>query len=199
MGDDRCEFSQSDNQFESRFDPLDPAIRSLIFHEARRLLGQAGISKSDIDDLSQDFVVYLLLGTMLFDPELSAAPTFARVVLARAAAKLLRHRQAAKRDVRRTVSLDQLLERWTAPVRSCEGAIPELTAPDPVVSTQLNMDIAETIKKLPARLRELAEALMSNSISEIARQTGIPRTTLSSRKKEILERFRQAGLDEYLK
>jgi RNA polymerase sigma factor (sigma-70 family) len=198
MGNDTFGGPQADDHFDEHFDPLDPTIRSLIYHEARRLLGQAGITRSEIDDVAQDLTINLILGMLLFDPELSSLPTFAHVVLERAAAKALRYRQAAKRDVRRTTSLDALLERWTGGSRPTRD-LKETIGPDTTISQQLKMDLATVISKLSPALRDLAERLMTNSIGEIARATGIPRTTLSSRKQRILERFKQAGLDDYLK
>lgn len=197
MGNDK--FGDSDsNDYLDDFDPLDPTIRRLIYHEARRLLGQAGITRSEIDDIAQDLTIHLILGMLLFDPELSSVPTFAKVILERAAAKSLRHRQAAKRDYRRTFSLDELLERWSGDGRSTRD-LRESVGPDTNINQQLRMDLITEISKLSPPLKDLAERLRTQSIGEIAKETGIPRTTLSSRKKRILDRFKQAGLDEYLK
>ena len=54
------------------------------------------------------------------------------------------------------------------------------------------------IAGLPAGLRELAESLKTESISEIARRTGVPRTTLNGRVRQLRERLAQAGLKNYL-
>jgi len=63
---------------------------------------------------------------------------------------------------------------------------------------ELKLDVACVIATLPPELSDLAEALKTESVSEIAETTDIPRTTLSSRKKKILQRFEEAGLRKYL-
>ena len=63
---------------------------------------------------------------------------------------------------------------------------------------QLVQDLAEAMAKLPDKLRELAERLKTETVSEIARDKGIARTTLNESVRRLRRRFENAGLKEYL-
>ncbi|MCX7428988.1 MAG: hypothetical protein NTW96_25600 [Planctomycetia bacterium] len=51
---------------------------------------------------------------------------------------------------------------------------------------------------LPDRLRDLAERLKSQTISKIARDIGVPRTTLNESVRRLRQRFENGGLKDYL-
>jgi hypothetical protein len=59
-------------------------------------------------------------------------------------------------------------------------------------------DITEVVTKLPDELRDLAERLKTRSVSEIARDMGVPRTTLNESVRRLCRRFESAGLKDYL-
>ena len=58
-------------------------------------------------------------------------------------------------------------------------------------------DVTNVIQTLPPDLRELANSLKSQSISEVARRSGVPRTTLNDRVRRIRTVFDKAGLRAY--
>jgi RNA polymerase sigma-70 factor (ECF subfamily) len=61
----------------------------------------------------------------------------------------------------------------------------------------LRMDVARVLDTLPEDLRDLCERLRESNMAEIARETGIARTTLYDKLTRIREAFRQAGLDDF--
>ena len=63
---------------------------------------------------------------------------------------------------------------------------------------ELAQDVADIVAGLPPELRELAEALKTESISQIARRTGLPRRTINARVRQLRERLERAGLKNYL-
>ncbi len=63
---------------------------------------------------------------------------------------------------------------------------------------QLVRDVADVMATLTDEQRVFAEDLASRSKADIARDMGIPRTTLSSRVRPALRRFEDAGLKDYL-
>ena len=63
---------------------------------------------------------------------------------------------------------------------------------------QLVLDTAEVIAGLTPELRELAERLKADSVSQVARDLGVPRTTLNGRIQELRRRFERARLRDYL-
>jgi RNA polymerase sigma-70 factor (ECF subfamily) len=63
---------------------------------------------------------------------------------------------------------------------------------------QLVRDVADVMATLTDEQRAFAEDLASRSKAEIAREMGIPRTTLSSRVRPALRPFEDAGLQDYV-
>lgn len=172
-------------------DPLDPMVARLVRRKARRLIGRAGLTHSDFDDLVQDLYLRLLFNLDLYDPGRASPATFVAMVVDRAFSKIIRHRRAAMRDHRRVAA-------WETTTPAEDGRAREPAATEDADGVGRAMDLSEALDALPPDLRSLAEQLKQNTLIEIARATGIPRTTLSSRRKAILARFRQAGLDIYL-
>jgi RNA polymerase sigma-70 factor (ECF subfamily) len=62
----------------------------------------------------------------------------------------------------------------------------------------MRMDIERVLNALPDDLRDLCERLRESNMAEIAREMGIPRTTLYDKLTKIRETFRKARLDDYL-
>src|SRR5262249_1034887 len=99
---------------------IDTYACELIRRKARELVGRAGLTSQDREDLEQELLLRLLERLPAFDAERSAWTTFAALVIRRCAANLLRYRQAEKRDCRTTRSLYRRVRRcWTASWRSC--------------------------------------------------------------------------------
>lgn len=66
-------------------------------------------------------------------------------------------------------------------------------------AADLTIDLAEFLGTLPAELRRLAERRRAgDSVSQIARDLGAPRTTVSSWVRRLRERCERAGLRDYL-
>jgi DNA-directed RNA polymerase specialized sigma24 family protein len=83
---------------DTRENPLGPVVRALVKAKARRLVGRAGLTRQDRPDVEQELVVRLLEGLGTYDLDRGTWPAFARTVIARAGANVLRHRTAACRD-----------------------------------------------------------------------------------------------------
>jgi len=63
---------------------------------------------------------------------------------------------------------------------------------------ELVHDVAAVLAKLPPKLRDLCERLKHHSITEVAQQLGIPRTTLHDAIGRLRQHFEDAGLRDYL-
>ena len=61
------------------------------------------------------------------------------------------------------------------------------------------IDLADVSATLPERWRILLELRKSQTMPEIARAMGVPRTTLNAWMHRIRQRFEKAGLRDYLK
>ena len=179
-----------------------------IRHKARQLIGKVGFTKDDINDLMQEMMLDLLERLPKFDPNKAAHSTFIARVIERKISKLIRHRMQEKRDYRReacsvnetiedgnggTVERAQTMSQDEHDLRTGKHSRPEEARID------MRLDVSFVISKLPADLKPLAERLMTHSITEVAREIGMPRSTFYetgiARLREI---FEDKGLREYL-
>ena len=62
----------------------------------------------------------------------------------------------------------------------------------------LSIDLGRVIASLPPELRTLCERLQTESVTEISRDTGIPRGTIYESIKKLRAIFEDAGLRDYL-
>ena len=62
----------------------------------------------------------------------------------------------------------------------------------------IRFDVERVIAALPADLQELCEKLQSSNMAEIAREMGVPRSTLYGTLTKLRDAFRDGGLEEYL-
>jgi DNA-directed RNA polymerase specialized sigma24 family protein len=62
----------------------------------------------------------------------------------------------------------------------------------------LRMDLSTFISKLPEKYQDILRRRQNQSITEISRDLGIPRTTLNDWMLQIRKLFEEAGFDRYL-
>jgi RNA polymerase sigma factor (sigma-70 family) len=183
----------------------DPIIRSIFRHKARQIAGNAGITTEDVEDLEHEIVVHFLHRYKASTRH--SARAVACVAADHAIADYLRHRGAQKRDDTFTVSLN-------TPVTGPDGSRVELgdtvgpeeldarrgvSRRDPADAGDLVLDVAAAVDALPLHLREVAERRRAgDSVTQIAADLGLPRTTVSSRVTKIRRAFQRAGLRDYL-
>jgi RNA polymerase sigma-70 factor, ECF subfamily len=163
---------------------FDPAVRRMIAAKARRLVGQYGLRSQDRPDIEQDLAARFAARLEDYDPTRGTLVAFAAMVIGQAAANLLRERRAGKRTPprRSPVAADDALDPTAGPTAR---------------RRDLELDVAAVLARLPAEARDLARALMAASVSEVSRETGIPRTTLYGRLDELRSAFDRAGLRDY--
>ena len=181
----------------------DYAVR-IIKHKARQLVGRYGLTFFDREDLEQELMIDLLQRMRHFNPAKAKKSTFMARIVERHIATLLETRHAQCRDWRLCrVSLNtphendkgdtwELIDRMDS-----EGAL-RTCRPDTRESeiNNLRMDVARVLDTLPEDLRDLCERLRESNMAEIARETGVARTTLYDKLTRIRAAFRQAGLDD---
>jgi RNA polymerase sigma-70 factor, ECF subfamily len=178
----------------------------IIKKKVRQIIGRAGFTKQDRKDLEQELLTRLLQGLKLFNPDVAHRKSFVTAIVERAVANILRDAKAEKRDHRRIGSLHVMIEVTEDGPTELADTIGnrEFNARrcrDPRSAedlAQLASDLAEVVAALPAELRDLAERLKTESISAIARDVGVPRTTLNDTVRRLRQRFEQAGLRDYL-
>ncbi len=185
---------------------FDDLAMKLIKERVKQMIGRNGFTPSDREDLKQEFALHLLECLRRLKEPPQDRQGFFRRVISRYAISLIRRREAQKRDHRRVSSLSKR-------VVDCDGQRVEMarTIPEDHTHTRLGIaprsrledvelahDVAAVLAKLPPDLRDLCERLKHHSITEVAHQLGVPRTTLHDALGRLRQHFEEAGLRDYL-
>ena len=183
-------------------------VRNLICHKARQLVGKYGFTEDDREDLEQGMIMDLLERLSKFDCRKGCQATFVSRIIDHKASTIIRHRRQQKRDYRRQVcSLDDPIptEGGGAIRRGATLSQDEYDLQMGIHSRSaeerqdLYVDVSLVISRLPPDLQHLAEKLKTHSITEVAREQGIPRSTLYGGGLAQLRRaFEDKGLKKYL-
>jgi len=187
-------------------DVNDRFVRSYTCRVARAIVAQGVFPESDFEDLVQELKLAVIEGVPRFNPERAKWSTFVRLVVRGRAVSLQRKRladcRAAGRDI---VSLDDTIEDEDGQLTTLANRVREDQSLDYVARDYVSdedrlvteMDIATVVASLPSELRDLCERLTTRSVTQVARDLGVPRTTLTHQLKKIREAFVAAGFDSY--
>jgi RNA polymerase sigma-70 factor, ECF subfamily len=189
----------------SSLDPNDPYLQQLVRCKAWKLVNKTGLNELDVDDVIQEVWLDLIQRLPGFDPRRSQQRTFISRLVDHGLSDILRHRRAKRRDSRHCQSLNvpvgdgQENDRTDLLANDAHhGRTGRIHHPDED-QAYLVEDVAQVMAKMPESLQVLCRRLMEGqSQSAIARQLGVPRTTLQESVRKILRRFEDAGLRDYL-
>jgi len=187
---------------------LDGYARDVIRHKARQLIGKYGFTRDDYDDLQQEMMLDLLRRLGKYDPSKAGLSTFVARIVDRKVSTLIRHQRQEKRDYRRPVcSLDAQVEDQDGQARGLDEVLGQDAFDDEVARhdrpqaerLDLRLDLSLVLDELPDDLRQLALRLQTRTVAEIARELGVPRSTLYEKGIARLRKiFEDKGLREYL-
>ena len=181
---------------------LDQFADDFIRWKAKQLVGKAGFTRSDEDDLVQNFRLKLLERLDKFDPARAHFHVFVVTVIERCAATLLKHARAQKRNGGRVGSLDAQSVENDEEINLGEIVSRDRRRRDSVRNASelmdLASDLANILEMLPAELRQLCEQLKTLSTGDLARETGMPRSTINDKKRLVRNYFEDAGLRIYM-
>ena len=181
-----------------------PAERLLIQRKVRQMIQRSGIPAGEQDDLEQELLIALVLGHRKYLPERSEWAVFVRKLIDHAVARILRYARASKRNRRGEVSLNERVRMgYDSDVERADLISQEQrTAHRPYFPrsdqelSDLRLDQAFLLDDLPPEIQRLLREAANSSVSGIARQTGIPRTTLRDWLSQAARAIRhKAGLD----
>jgi len=179
----------------------------VIRHKAKQLVGTAGFTESDRDDLEQEMMIDVITRLPKYNASRGALKTFVACIIERKISKLIRYRTSGIRDFRRVAF------SINAPIESGDGDtfeqgdfvaedIDEPTSSSNVHGDVEEMELAEAteqvVSELPANLRRLCDLLKTKTLADAAREMGIPRTTLQDRVSKLRGLFEDAGLRKFL-
>ena len=186
---------------------IDQFTKNFIRKKARQLIGKTGFTSSDRDEIEADLTFKLLKNLDAFDCrprplERISSPRSSNAALP-TSCETNRPKSAiivaicslnvviAKKN-KRMIELGDSISSQEQDARLCRNQRSNLDL------AQLLQDLNEVFADLPPELRELAEAMKTDSITAISRDKGIPRYTLNYRVRQLRQRFEEAGLAEYI-
>jgi len=193
--------------YKNRYQGIDDYALQLIKYKARQLVGRVGFTESDREDLEQEMVLDLLRRLPKFDPKRAGRNTFIARIVEHKVATIIEAQKAGMRDYRLcSCSLNDRLEDEEG--RSIER-METIDQEDYLRRTgklsrpmselrNLSIDLRSAVQTLPPELRELCKRLQTESVTEISRDTGIPRGTIYESIKKLRAIFEDAGLKDYL-
>ena len=191
---------------ETNRDPkIDAYAAELIRCKACQLVGKAGLTAHDVDDLIQELTAELLKCLPKFDPRKASFKTYVSCVVRRKAYRIIRERIAEMRNpARESHSLNQV-DAEESPEAGAHAVTQEehdrrIGRRNRSVEeqAQLALDVASVLAKLPDRLRRLCEVMKHKLPTEAAQRLSIARSTVYERIGQAREVFERADLRKYL-
>jgi len=193
----------------NRYQGIDAYASMLIRYKARFLIGRYGFTAEDRKDLEQELMYDLLRRLPKYDARRARLDTFIDRIVNHKIATIIESRKAGKRDYRLRAPLpddddieideeDEPTDREDPPdqdnylFRIGRRSRPAAELQD------LQLDVLKCVERLNSDLRRLCLRLMTETVTEISRSSGIPRGTLYESVKEVREIFTEAGLTDYL-
>lgn len=189
---------------------LSDYARKSIDIAARQLIGKGGFTRDDFDDIRADITLYYLRQLPRHDEQKAKLTTFISMVVTDGSKHVIRDHFAEKRQQQRAaasldaaigqdedgndVTLAQLLDVDESDLRQGHRDRPRHD------EDILRFDVASVVSGLPEELQACcAEIMNGRSVSDIARESGLPRSTFRDRVIDpIRSAFETAGLGEWL-
>ena len=180
-------------KYRNNYPELGTYATQLIRSKAGQLVGKAGITQADCDDIEQELALDLWLRLKNYDPSKSSRRTFISRVVEHQVATLLKKRSAACRNWRLyRHSLDD--PDWQGG-EALKTRIEEY--PDPRAKTrqaiEFELDLQAALEALPPDLRELWNLLLNSNFMRVAKTTRIPRAALYEQVNLLHDALREAG------
>lgn len=193
--------------FDERYKGIDKYAVQIITSKAKQLVQQVGFTESDCEDLEQEMMMDLFLRLPKYNPDRTQRNTYIARVVEHKVASIIAARKAGLRDYRlcncslndrledeegssiermETIDQNDYLRRTGRPLHPT----PELH--------DLTIDVRQVIEKLPPKLLALCMRLKTESVTQISRNTGIPRGTIYESIKKLRSIFEDAGLKNSL-
>jgi RNA polymerase sigma factor (sigma-70 family) len=185
----------------------DNFVRSVINRQVGKLIAKSDFTHQDRSDLVQEVFVRATKSLRLYDPSVGHLYPYVCTVVQRHLANVVRDRSVVKRKTTGRVSLSKT-------VRGDDGGQVEMSQAlhdqdqDRRLGRErrlgeqelndLRMDLAAFMSKLPDKFQDLLLRRQTQSITEISRDIGIPRTTLNDWMLQIRKLFEEAGFERYL-
>lgn len=178
----------------------------IVKRKARQLVGQAGFTQQDVADLEQELLAMVWQALKSYDPSLGHQKALVTAVVERGVVTLLRIARTKKRSRGAQQSLESVVDSGGELQAELSDAIAledcnrrrDQRHRSSESTAELKLDLEALLESLPPNMQLLAEQLQEKSIAEIARESGVPRTSLNDRVRRLEQRFRSASMDDHL-
>jgi RNA polymerase sigma factor (sigma-70 family) len=180
--------------------PDDPVARGLVRAAVCRLVRRGDVRPQDRADWEQQLALELRRRPAL-GPPAGVTQCLLNAALGRIARNLLRRARARKRDDRGVASLSSRVATGEGTRELAATVERDRRSPRPRTDEEcaaLAMDVAAVLSALTPEERELAERLMAQTVTEVARACGLPRSTVADRVRRLRQKFEQSALRKYL-
>lgn len=180
----------------------------LVRRKARQLVGMANFVSSDRADLEQDLRMVVIRRLQRFNPAKAHWNAFVTVVIERHVATLLKRRRCQRRGLTQPlVSLSTLVPGENqqptelAQLVRAEDQAFMVAVPlhDHQAAYEVDHDVPLVLAKLTDQQRDLCQRLMRRSVTQVARDLNVPRSTLQDRVLELRQIFTEFGLQDFLR
>lgn len=182
---------------------------NMVNIKAAELVGKAGFSADDFEDLRQDLITDLLQRLRNYQHDRSDFKLFVTCVIDRKTQNMIRFRESDKRDYRcedcslneeiTTAGSEQPVQRLTTFDQDDQDIRTGKHRRTAQERTQMQLDFQAVLARLSPELRRIAQMLMTKPATTVARELGIPRRTFrQTHLVELREIFTAKGLDLYV-
>lgn len=181
---------------------IDAFTLAYVRKRARQLVGKHGFQESDREEIEQQLFLKLAKQLSSADSDDPKWRGYLATAVSHGIASIIRNRRAEKRDHRKSCSLHTVVGQTDEGSVELSDTIGPREANarlgiDPrsdAALAELGLDVASVMAQLPEDLRDLCVRLQRSSVSQIARDLGVPRTTVSTAVGRLRSHFEQAGL-----
>ncbi|HOY63861.1 MAG: RNA polymerase sigma factor [bacterium ADurb.Bin236] len=189
------------------YEGLDDRIVKTVLIKAKQLIGKAGYTSEDYDDIVQEMILDIYCRLSKYDPARSTFKTFINRIVEMKCADMLQAGHAANNDLnRRAESLNLIVEQEDGAQLECiqTVSVEELPWNNGAVFaaesdlSDFKIDLQKIMSRLSPRNRTLCERLTREHISEICRDSGISRTAQYDHIRQIRKKLQEAGFEIYL-
>lgn len=188
---------------------FDDFALDMVNIKAVELVGKAGYTLDDIDDIKQEMILDLLERLAKYDPSKSNFKLFVTCVIDRKAQNLIRYRESQMRDYRRedcslndevaTTDSEEPVQRLSTIDQDDQDIRTGKYGRPAEERAELRFDVETVLAGLSPELRRIAEMLQSKPVAQVARELGIPRRTFrETHMVQLRDAFTAKGLALYV-
>lgn len=183
-----------------------PFTLKVVRKYARRLIQRGCFSEDERGAVEQELMAKVLENWPKFDESVGHHKSFVCTIVSNSSLNLSRRIDAKCRGSR-PVSLSSIIHdpfdgatelAQTIGESELDRRLERKPRLSPTDRVALLHDLQQVMASLTPKQADLIERLKTQSLATIAHELGIPRSTLGSRLAVIREKFREAGLQEYL-